>query len=271
MRPGVKVEVRGGVTGPPDPLVHRDSTNATPAHRRWPNGPLWSAQTRRQCLAVVVPIPAQIAGRRREQRARIVQGVFVAGGRVFVSGPGVVSTGRGLGKRRAGSTRRPATGRRPAPPAARRSPPATAGHLGPVLVGGRLDYRNLRRGDQPGDGGRACPSTADNERREPIPSRLKGVARLGACGKARVVPQNHRRGQNLRKWESRSACVVVDVWVARGRRADGGTRGAVAGTRGGGAGVRAAGRGVRWAAGPGWCAAGAGRPTDGLDGATVVG
>ena len=34
----------------------------------------------------------------------------------------------------------------------------------------------------------------------------------------------------------RSARVVVDVWVARGRRTDGGTRGAVAGTSG--AGVR---------------------------------
>ena len=33
------------------------------------------------------------------------------------------------------------------------------------------------------------------------------------------------RGQNLRTWESRNACVVVDVWVARGRRTAGGTRG----------------------------------------------
>ena len=31
------------------------------------------------------------------------------------------------------------------------------------------------------------------------------------------------RGRNLRKWESRDACVVVGVWVARGRRTGGGT------------------------------------------------
>jgi hypothetical protein len=44
-----------------------------------------------------------------------------------------------------------------------------------------------------------------------------------------------------------SACVVVDVRIARGRRTAGGTRGAVAGIRRGGAGVRAA--GLRGAAG----------------------
>ncbi|PBC99899.1 hypothetical protein BX281_8013 [Streptomyces sp. Ag82_O1-15] len=48
--------------------------------------------------------------------------------------------------------------------------------------------------------------------------------------------------------ESRSACAVVDVGIARGRRTAGGTRGGVAGTRRGGAGVRAAGRGVHGAA-----------------------
>lgn len=49
--------------------------------------------------------------------------------------------------------------------------------------------------------------------------------------------------------ESRSACAVVDVGIARGRRTAGGTHGGVAGTRRGGAGVRATGRGVRGAAG----------------------
>src|SRR5437764_14396137 len=68
------------------------------------------------------------------------------------------------------------------------------------------------------------------------------------------------RGQNLRKWEERHACVGVDVWVTRVRRTGGGTRGAVAGTRRGAAGVRAAGRGGRGAAGRCRRAAGAGRP-----------
>src|SRR5215212_1450398 len=67
-------------------------------------------------------------------------------------------------------------------------------------------------------------------------------------------------GQNWRQWESRSACGVVDVWVARGRPTIGGTRRAVAGTRRGGAGVRAAGRGVHGAVSSCRHAAGACRP-----------
>src|SRR5438874_6642370 len=39
----------------------------------------------------------------------------------------------------------------------------------------------------------------------------------GACGKRRVVPDNRRPKQTLGKWESRKACVVDDVRVARGR------------------------------------------------------
>src|SRR2546430_8703350 len=46
-------------------------------------------------------------------------------------------------------------------------------------------------------------------------------------------------GQDLRKWESRNACAVVDVRGTRGRRAAGGTGGGGAGNprrgRGGGA------------------------------------
>src|SRR2546430_3832376 len=65
-------------------------------------------------------------------------------------------------------------------------------------------------------------------------------------------------GQDLRKWESRNACAVVDVRGTRGRRAAGGTGGGVAGTRRGGAGVRAT--GLRGAVGRGRRAAGADRP-----------
>jgi hypothetical protein len=50
--------------------------------------------------------------------------------------------------------------------------------------------------------------------------------------------------RNLRKWGSRRACVVVDVWHRRGHRTAGGTRGAVAGNRRRGADVRAAAAGV---------------------------
>src|SRR2546430_10040261 len=46
-------------------------------------------------------------------------------------------------------------------------------------------------------------------------------------------------GQDLRKWESRNACAVVDVRGTRGRRAAGGTGGGGGGTRRGGGGGRA--------------------------------
>src|SRR5207253_9150513 len=76
------------------------------------------------------------------------------------------------------------------------------------------------------------------------------------------------RCQNRRKWESRNACGVVDVWVARGRQTDGGTRGAVADPRRGGAGVRAA--GLRGVAGPCRRAAGADRSVAMTERAVVI-
>src|SRR2546421_99626 len=59
-------------------------------------------------------------------------------------------------------------------------------------------------------------------------------------------------GRDLRKWESRNACAVVDVRGTRGRRAAGGTGGGGGGTRRRGGGVRAPApaRGG-WAGGPG--------------------
>src|SRR5688500_11571520 len=61
-----------------------------------------------------------------------------------------------------------------------------------------------------------------------------------------------RPGQETKKTgDSRSACAVVDLWVAWGRRTAGGAGRAVAGTRRGGAGVCATGRGLRGAAGRG--------------------
>src|SRR2546421_3533389 len=65
-------------------------------------------------------------------------------------------------------------------------------------------------------------------------------------------------GQDLRKWESRNACAVVDVRGTRGRRAAGGTGGGGAGSRGGGAGGRAP--RPRGEGGRGRGAAGADRP-----------
>src|SRR5256885_16505755 len=47
-------------------------------------------------------------------------------------------------------------------------------------------------------------------------------------------------GQDLRKWESRNACAVVDVRGTRGRRAAGGTGGGGGGNPARGAGGRAA-------------------------------
>src|SRR5215211_9330778 len=55
------------------------------------------------------------------------------------------------------------------------------------------------------------------------------AASPGSCG---IIAG--RRPEPREKWEERNACVVVDVRVARGRRSDGGTRGAVAGARRGG-------------------------------------
>jgi hypothetical protein len=63
------------------------------------------------------------------------------------------------------------------------------------------------------------------------------IAHRGACGKTLIMPQNGWPGAEPTDTGSRSACVVVGVWVARGRRAAGRTRGAVAGTRRGGAGA----------------------------------
>jgi hypothetical protein len=84
---------------------------------------------------------------------------------------------------------------------------------------------------------------------EPCPVRLAGpllplpiYSAPGACFKPPVVPHNAGRSRNPRRWEGRNACVVVDVRVARGRRADG--RGAVAGARRAGGGRRDAGRGA---------------------------
>src|SRR5262249_37304277 len=74
--------------------------------------------------------------------------------------------------------------------------------------------------------------------------------------------------QNLRKWGTASACVVVNVRVTRRRRADGGIRGGATVTRRGGTGVRAA--GLRGPAGPCRRAAGAGRPVGARDGAAGV-
>jgi hypothetical protein len=36
------------------------------------------------------------------------------------------------------------------------------------------------------------------------------------------APESPAEARTYGKWESRNACVVVDVWVARGRRTDGG-------------------------------------------------
>jgi hypothetical protein len=103
-----------------------------------------------------------------------------------------------------------------------------------------------------------CRFTADDrgEGFTPLPTLIvEGTgglaARPGSC--RRIACQS----QYLRQRESRSACGVVNVWVARGRPTIGGTRGAVAGTRRGGAGVRAARRGVHRAVGSCRYAAGA--------------
>jgi hypothetical protein len=71
----------------------------------------------------------------------------------------------------------------------------------------------------------------------PTPLHFQSIAHWGACGKTRVMPQNGWPGPEPTETGSRSACVVVDVWAARGRRAAGRTRGVVAATRRGGAGA----------------------------------
>ena len=75
-------------------------------------------------------------------------------------------------------------------------------------------------------------------RRILTPLHFQPIAHPGACGKTRVVPHNRRPGPESTDMGSRNACVVADVWVARGRRTADRTRGAGAGTRRGGAGVR---------------------------------
>ena len=70
---------------------------------------------------------------------------------------------------------------------------------------------------------RACPSTADKAKGEYTLLSTPGIWRTGGLA---ARPESCRiiasRSQNLRKWEARNACVVVDVWVARGRRTNGG-------------------------------------------------
>jgi hypothetical protein len=55
------------------------------------------------------------------------------------------------------------------------------------------------------------PQRATKKKRGLIPLQFQSIAHRGACGKTRVVPHNRRSAQNLRKWETRNACAVVDV------------------------------------------------------------
>src|SRR6266478_2275829 len=48
------------------------------------------------------------------------------------------------------------------------------------------------------------------------------AARPALCRRVAYVGQISGRGQNVQEWEERHECVVDDVWVARGRRTNGG-------------------------------------------------
>jgi hypothetical protein len=100
-------------------------------------------------------------------------------------------------------------------------------------------------------------SGRSRERRVPTPLHFQYIAHRGTCGKTRVVPHNRRpRPESTDMGAAKCVCCCRRMG-ARGRRAAGGTRGAVAVPRRGGAGVRAP--GLRGATSRGRRAASAGR------------
>jgi hypothetical protein len=77
---------------------------------------------------------------------------------------------------------------------------------------------------------KACPSTNGQAKTESTTApHIQCIAHRGACGKTRDVPHNCRPKVKPTERGVANAFDVVDIWIARGLRTDGGTRGVLEG------------------------------------------
>jgi len=107
----------------------------------------------------------------------------------------------------------------------------TSGVMNPASYGTATRFGRLARADQTWSRGApplheevVCPHRTTKGQGEPTPCHYQRIAHGGPCGKTRGMSQTCWPKPGPAEMR---ACVVVDGWVARGRRTDGGTRGAV--------------------------------------------